>query len=85
MGNSGKELSRLAQSKAETKNEHARISLVNKVYEFILLFRAECVTDDRHLTMRRELHRTHEAAGLDCPVADAFQNKRPALLEVLVS
>jgi hypothetical protein len=75
----------LTQSEAETKNEHARISLMNTVYEFILLFRAECVTDNRHLTMGRELHRTDQAAGLYRPVADPFQNKRPALLEILVS
>ena len=75
----------MTQSEAETKNEHARISLVNTVYEFILLFRAECVTDNRHLTMGRELHRTDQAAGLYCLVADPFQNERPALLEIFVS
>lgn len=58
---------------------------MNAVYEFILLLSAEGVTDNRHLTVGRELHRTGQIAGLYRSISDLFQNKRPALLEVLVS
>jgi hypothetical protein len=85
IGNSGQQRLRLTQSEAETKNEHARISLVNAVYEFILLLRAEGVTDNRHLTVGRELHRTGQIAGLYRSISDLFQNKRPAFLEILIA
>lgn len=85
IGNSGQQRLRLTQSEAETKNEHAWISLVNAVYECILLLSAERVTDNRHLTVGRELHRAGQIAGLYRSISDLFQNKRPALLEILVS
>lgn len=58
---------------------------MNKVYEVILLVRAESVANDRHLAMRRQLHRTGQATCLYRSVADPFEHERATLLEVLIS
>jgi hypothetical protein len=74
----------LSESVTEAEHERTRVRLMNELYEVILLRRAKGVTNDRHLAMRGQRHRTCQAGGAHCPVAGLFKDGSSRRLQISI-